>query len=98
MSGHSLIGSTLFHLGMLEASQEHVRKSLEAYGERSESAITLFVGPDISVFSRSYLSHLRWILGFPEQAIVESERAVAAARKLSHPFSLAVALNYAAIL
>ena len=97
-AGHFLLGCSNFHLGEFASSEEHLRKALEVFGGGSHSALTLFTGPDIGVFCRSYLSHVLWHLGLPDQAARKSQEAIAEARRLSHPFSLAVALNYAAML
>ena len=47
---------------------------------------------------RSYLSHILWHQGSVEQAFRTSEEALARARELAHPFSLAIASTYAAML
>ena len=39
-----------------------------------------------------------WQLGYPEQALKRSHEALSLAQELSHPFSLALALNFAAML
>jgi predicted ATPase len=39
-----------------------------------------------------------WLLGNPDQALTKSHEAVNLARELSHPFSLAYALDFAALL
>src|SRR5207245_7535112 len=39
-----------------------------------------------------------WLLGYPDQALKRSREALTVAQDLSHPFSLAVALNMAAVL
>jgi predicted ATPase len=63
-----------------------------------DPALALFAGPDVGVFCRAYLGHLFWHLGDAEQAVAKSQEAVAMAREMSHPFSLAIALDYAAML
>jgi predicted ATPase len=55
-------------------------------------------GMDLGVFCRSWAAHALWHLGYPDQALTMSHTALERARELSHPFSLALALNYAAIL
>ena len=52
---------------------------------------------DLGVFCRSWVAHTLWHLGYPDQARTMSHTALARAHALSHPFSLALALNYAAI-
>jgi predicted ATPase len=58
----------------------------------------LFAGPDIGVFCRSYQSQVLWLGGDLEQAYDKSEEALAAARQVAHPFSMAIALDYAAMM
>jgi predicted ATPase len=98
MAGHFLQGTSLFHLGQFAVSRDHFQSALEAYGNRSHSVLTLFTGPDIGVFCQSYLSHVLWHLGDTGRSADLSTKAIAHARELSHPFSMAVALNYAAML
>jgi predicted ATPase len=43
----------------------------------------------------SYAAAALWQLGYPDQALERSHEAIALARELSHPFSLAVALDLA---
>ena len=92
------LGSSLFHLGQLAESRQHMEHAAPAFGSSSPPALSLFAGPYIGVFCRSYLSHLLWLLGHAGQAESTSEEAIARARDLSHPFTLAIALDYAAML
>ena len=98
MAGHCLLGTSLFHLGELIASLEQVEQALPAYARASHPALALFACLDIGVFCRAYLSHLLWQFGDAVQAAAKSEESIALARQLSHPFSLAIALDYAAML
>ena len=50
------------------------------------------------MFSRSWVAHALWLLGYSDQALTRSHEALVLARELSHPFSLASALDYAAVL
>jgi predicted ATPase len=45
----------------------------------------------------SYSAFALWELGYPEQALKQSQEAVALAQGLSHPFSLVFALGFAAL-
>jgi DNA-binding SARP family transcriptional activator/predicted ATPase len=96
--GDFMLGSCNFHLGRLETSKAHLDKALAAYRGHSHPALALFAGPDVGVFCRSYQSQLLWLLGESEQSADKSEEALAAARQVSHPFSMAIALDYAAML
>src|SRR5262249_56295831 len=58
----------------------------------------LALGRDVGVFCLSYVAHVLWFLGYPDQALEKGQEAVALAHGLSHPFSLAIALDYSAML
>jgi predicted ATPase len=98
VTGHFLLGSCNFHLGHMEGSKTHLDQALAAFSGGSHSALAMFAGPDVGVFCRSYQSHVLWHLGNAEEAARKSEEALAAARQVSHPFSMAIALVYAAML
>jgi DNA-binding SARP family transcriptional activator len=98
MAGCFLVGSSLFHLGRLHESRDHIERSVPPYGSHAHPALALFAGPDVGVFCRAYLSHLLWQLGEIGAAETNSQEAIALARELGHPFSLAIALSYAAML
>ena len=97
-AGDFLLGSCLFHLGQLEGSLDHMTAAMAAHSGPSESVLALFAGPDIGVFCRSYLAHLRWHREDGVRADEHAAEAMAAARSLRHPFSQAIALDYAAML
>ena len=50
------------------------------------------------MFCRAYAALTLWCLGYPDQALQRSHEAVTLARELAHPFSLGLALCFAAIL
>jgi predicted ATPase len=60
--------------------------------------LAFFAGPDIGVFCRSYLAHLAWHRDAGQDADNYATEAIASARGLRHPFSQAIALDYAAML
>ena len=98
LAGNFILGSSLFHLGQLEASLHHMTAALSTDRGPAESVLALFAGPDLGVFCRSYLAHLLWHRGEANQADVYAAEAIASARGMRHPFSLAIALDYAALL
>ncbi len=96
--GHFVLGSCNFHLGRLEGAKTYLDLALAAFSGGSHPALAMFAGPDVGVFCRSYQSHVLWQLGNAEQAARKSEEALTSARQVSHPFSMAIALAYAAML
>ena len=98
LAGNFLLGSSLFHLGQLEASLDHMTAAIRTHSGPAESVLALFAGPDIGVFCRSYLAHLAWHREDGNHADGHAAEAIAAARRMRHPFSQAIALDYAAML
>ena len=50
------------------------------------------------MFCRCYQAHVQWKLGEPEAAAEMMEEAIVAARDIAHPFSMAIALDYAVLI
>jgi predicted ATPase len=88
----------LLYLGEFPLSCQQWEQSLALYDPPQHHAHAVLFGWDIGVFGRAHAPHALWSLGYPDQALAMSREAVALAQKLSHPFSLAVALDYAAML
>jgi DNA-binding SARP family transcriptional activator/predicted ATPase len=93
-----VLGGSEFHLGQLEAGREHMRSALYANSGPTESVMALFAGPNISVFCQVYLAHLTWHCGNETEAHAHASEAIASAKRMHHPFSEAIALDYAAML
>lgn len=98
LAGNFVLGNCLYHLGQLEASLDHMSAAIAAHQGAAESVLELFAGPDVGVFCRAYLGHLTWHRGASEQADRHAKQAIAAAEQIQNPFSLAIALDYAAML
>jgi predicted ATPase len=96
--GNFILGSSRYHLGQLEASLGHMTAALRVHSGPAESVLAQFAGPDLGVFCRSYLAHIAWHRGEDDQADAHAAEAIAAARRMRHPFSQAIALDYAAML
>ena len=98
LAGNFILGSSLFHLGQLQASLDHMTMALRAQSGPWENVLELFAGPDIGVFCRSYVAHLSWHREDATPADGHAAEAMAAAKRMRHPFSQAIALDYAAML
>jgi predicted ATPase len=92
------LGICLFHLAEFAPACEHLAQSIAHYTPQQHRAHTSSCGVDIGVFSLAYVPHTLWHLGYPDQALTRSQEALTLAQELAHPFSLALALDYAAML
>jgi predicted ATPase len=96
-AGKFIEASPAFHRGALLQSMD----TFLAVGDRRRSrgfAPFFEMGPELTVFSAGYLCHLWWLTGDPSRARIEAEQNIQFATAISHPFSLAFALAYSAML
>src|SRR4030095_9134692 len=96
---HCGLGSVLVHLGELTPALAHLEQGIALYDpqkhhpDRSQGA-----GHDRKMICLSYAFLTLWCLGYPDQARQRIIEALIWAQELSHPFSVAFALNVAAAL
>lgn len=98
MAGRFLLGTSLFHLGQFGGAMKLIREATPTSGTRCDPAVAWFAGPDLGVFCRAYLSHLYWQLLDDEMSAASRDESISLARELAHPFSVAIALDYASLL
>ncbi len=65
--------------------------------ELCHDAVPGLVGTRLDVHARAWSAHTHWLVGQDEEALRWCDWAIAHAEELDHPYSLAVALAYAAI-
>ena len=88
----ALAGSGLV-LGLLPLADQHFQRACDLAGVSDSMPI----GTRTQVHARAWWAHARWLLGDRAGAASASDEAVQLARRIDHPYSLAVALSYAAI-
>jgi DNA-binding SARP family transcriptional activator len=97
VTGHFMLGISLYHLGRADEGRFEIDEAVATCAGAATSS-SLFGGLDMRVFCGAYRSHTLWLAGDLAGATTEIETAVALARREAHPFSLALALDYAALL
>jgi len=95
---HWLTGVNLFHVGELATGLAHLEQAYARYDPQHHHTYVTQFGVDVGVFALSYISHALWGLGYPDQAVQRSREALALAQEVHHPFSIALAQDYAAML
>ena len=90
------LGASALFLGDFRTAQVHLVRGLSHYKPEQHPMHATCYGQDPGVRGFSFLTLVEWYLDFPEQAKEYCQEALALARKISHPFSMALALNYAA--
>ena len=80
--------------GDLAAARQVLERALELDGAEREQPVTSPSGQDIGVTVRSLLALVLWHFGEDAAAVRQSDAALAMARRLAHPLSIAFALIY----
>jgi len=98
LEAHHTQWTTLFSLGELLAAKEHCEQGRALYDPHQHYQLAfVYGGHDTGVCCGTHGARALWFLGYPDQALQRSQEALSLGRDLSHPFSLAYALNYAAL-
>jgi DNA-binding winged helix-turn-helix (wHTH) protein/predicted ATPase len=90
--GHCSSGRNLSLVGSFASSRSHLEEALALYDPVSHRVLVREAGVDPQVLSQAFLGIVLFCLGYPDQALAQSRAAIAEARRLTHPPSLASAL------
>ena len=93
MMGCRLRGVTSFPLGEFQSSREHLERGLTLFDPARRAAYAQITFDDGRVVMLTYLAWALSFLGNADAARRRADEAVAEARSVAHPFSLAHALN-----
>ena len=97
LAANFLLGTSLFHLGELAASLDHLKMALRHYGGGPTSVLSLFAGPDVGFFLLAYVAHVEWHREHGSHGKDHAEEAIIWTRRWHQPFGEAIALSYAAM-
>lgn len=98
MLGHLALGVPHFFGGEIDTALGHLDQSVELSDGRHDARAAQRYGQDPAIMARSFLAFSLWFTGRPDAALAKTARNLQAARELGHPFSLALAHAYAALL
>jgi predicted ATPase/class 3 adenylate cyclase len=97
LEAHHELWANLFDSGELSTALTHTERGIELYSpQKHRQHAFLYGGHDPGVCGLRHAAMMLWLLGFPDHALRRSQQALALARELSHPFTLAFALYYSA--
>jgi predicted ATPase/class 3 adenylate cyclase len=94
--GHESSGRNLTYVGRFALSRSHLERVATLYDANSHRSLAAQAGIHPQATSQAELGIVLFCLGYPEQASLQSNAAVAEARRLAHPTSLAVNLAFGA--
>jgi adenylate cyclase len=96
VEGHYVVGVNAFWRGEFLRAKGHLEQAVTAYDVQRHEAHTTLYTQDPGAVCLVRLALALWHLGFPDQARQRCAEAIALARKLGHPFTLAYVLVFAA--
>jgi predicted ATPase len=94
---HYALGTTWLWLGALPTARQHLEEGITRYTPDQRRASVFRIGHDLGVGCRLHAALSLWLLGYPNQALAGLHEALALAHELSHPYSLAFARCWVAI-
>ena len=92
MIGHRLLGSSLLLTGDLAESRAHLDRALALYDYAKHRSLAMRFGQDIGVSILMSRSYAVWLLGYPESALADADRAIKNGREIGHVPTLMIAL------
>ncbi len=87
--GHQSFGRNLFFVGGFASSRSHLEEAIALHDPITHRSLGHQVGSHPHLNSQAYLGIVLFCLGLPDQALERSSAAIAEARRLAHPPSLA---------
>jgi class 3 adenylate cyclase/tetratricopeptide (TPR) repeat protein len=97
VDGHSALALTLFTVGQFVAAKRHAEQDLSVLSLQPSLSASYTIGVEPGVASLAFAGPILWMLGNVDLAAAKTNASLARAEELSHPFSLALALTWAAV-
>jgi tetratricopeptide (TPR) repeat protein len=98
VEGHYVLGVSLFWAGAFAPSRTHLEQALVHYDPTQSQAHIIRHSQDPKAVCLCRLAFDLWCLGYPDQAVAIQRESVTYAQQLAHPFSLAYAMTWNAML
>jgi predicted ATPase/class 3 adenylate cyclase len=98
LEAHHALWASYFLGGELAAARPHFEQGLRLYEpQRHRTHAALYSGHDPGVCCHQLAAPSLWLLGYPDQAVANSQAALALAQELAHSYTLTLALYFAAM-
>ena len=99
VGAHVQLGVVLYFLGEMTTALGHLAQALALSNpQQGRSLVFPVYGQDDMMVCLGYTAWTLWILGYPEQALMQSHTMLTRAQASSHAFTLARALFLAGVL
>jgi predicted ATPase len=98
LEAERVLGQTLYFLGNLPEARQYLESSCKRYDAQEHAAHIFLYGQDPGVVSLAQNARTLSLMGYPDHAIQQAEAAIALAKEVAHPYSLALAQYQAAVI
>ena len=95
--GHRMIASSLLVAGDIAKAREHFDSASALYNPDEHRPLVARIGHDLGVMTLCHRGIDLWLLGYPEAARADIDRALRDAREFKHAATLMYALTYNSI-
>ena len=92
MTGHRLMGVSLLNTGNFAEARVHLDNGIALYDPAKHRQLATLFGQDARVAVLFYRSLALWLLGYPDAALIDADRAVKDAREIGLAATLLPAL------
>lgn len=98
LEAHTALGSTLIHLGDFRAAREHFDAAMLLYDPEPCRVLAFSRGTNPAIVCLIRRAWTLWCLGYADQALAESHKALDLARESGHDSSVAFAIFFTAVI
>jgi hypothetical protein len=96
ISAHESLGNNLFFLGEYTTAQRHLEQAIAIADPTTQRELMFRHGVVPGVTCLTWMANTLWCMGYPDQAVRQSEEALVQAQ--AHPHTLALAHHQALII
>jgi predicted ATPase len=93
MIGHRILGASLLYTGDIMQGRAHQDLAIRLYDPMEHRALATRFGVDVEVAVLPHRSVALWLLGYPDAALADNDRALKSAREIGQDATLMNALT-----
>ena len=97
MVGHRFMGICQLHLGAVGEGRAHLDRAIALYDRKDHASLATRYGQDVGTVILYWRTLAQWLLGYPDAARADADRALGNSREIGHAATLAWALTITAV-
>ena len=97
MVGHRFMGICQLHLGAVGEGRAHLDRAIALYDRKDHASLATRYGQDVGTVILYWRTLAQWLLGYPDAARADADRALCNSREIGHAATLAWTLTVTAL-